>query len=36
MDFLTALAYISIVVLVLANILIVRRMKIDIRNEEDR
>ncbi len=35
MDFLTAAAYIVMVVLVVANALIVRRMKITIRDEDD-
>jgi hypothetical protein len=35
MDFMTALAYVAILVLVIANVFIVRRMKIEIRNEED-
>jgi hypothetical protein len=35
MDFLTALAFVAILVLVVANVLIVRRMKIEIRGEED-
>jgi hypothetical protein len=35
MDFWTAAAYIGIVVLVLANALIVRRMKVEVRDEEE-
>jgi hypothetical protein len=35
MDFLTGLAYVAILVLVVANVLIVRRMKIEIRDEGD-
>jgi hypothetical protein len=35
MDFLTGLAYLAILVLVIANVLIVRRMKIEIRDAED-
>ena len=35
MDFWTAAAYVLMVVLVVANGLIVRRMKITVRNEDD-
>ncbi len=35
MDFLTAAAYIVMAVLVVANVLIVRRMKITVRDEDD-
>ncbi len=35
MDFLTSAAYIVMAVLVIANALIVRRMKITVRDEDD-
>ncbi len=35
MDFWTATAYIGILILVLANALVVRRMKVTIRNHKD-
>lgn len=35
MDFWTAAAYVAIVVLVVANALIVRRMKVEVRDEDE-
>ncbi len=35
MDFLTTLAYVAILILVIANVIIVRRMRIEIHGEKD-